>query len=100
MADAFDLDKASDLIDDKTSEKILADIRKQLGPEGLSKHKPIVSGPGGIPISQGRAAVHKKPIWDSSVPGLQPRVGSRGAAGASPVQRSPAGHIGAKGADL
>jgi UBX domain-containing protein 11 len=34
------------------------DIRKQLGPNGLSLHKPVVSGPGGIPISSGRRGVH------------------------------------------
>ena len=99
VADAFDLDKASDLLDDKTSERIMADIRKQLGPEGLSKHKPIVSGPGvgpgGIPISSGRQAIHKKPIWDSSVPNMPARSGSKGAAGSSP-----AGRIGPKDADL
>ena len=35
------------------------DIRRQLGPNGLSLHKPVVAGPGigpgGIPISSGRS---------------------------------------------
>ena len=52
---AFDLDRPSDLIDDKMMKDVAADIRRQLGPNGLSLHKPVVSGPGighgGIPIS-------------------------------------------------
>ena len=47
----FDLNKASELIDDKMARKMAEDIRKQLGPNGLAKHKPLISGPGGIPIS-------------------------------------------------
>ena len=54
----FDLDQAYEMIDDKMARNMADDIRKQLGPNGLSKHKPIVSGPGGIPLSSGRAAVH------------------------------------------
>lgn len=54
----FDLDKAKDMIDDKMARRLNDNIMKQLGPNGLSKHKPVISGPGGIPVSSGRAAVH------------------------------------------
>ena len=56
---AFDLNAPSDLIDDKMAKNMAEDIRRQLGPNGLSLHKPVVSGPGvgpgGIPISSGRS---------------------------------------------
>jgi len=58
----FDLDKAYDMIDDKTAKRVAEDIRKHLGPNGLQPHKPVVTGPGGAPvpnvISQARAQVH------------------------------------------
>ena len=62
VADAFDLDKASDLIDDKMARNMAADIRRQLGADALKPHKPLISGPGvgpgGIPISSGRKQVY------------------------------------------
>lgn len=52
---AFDVDKASELIDDRMARNVADDIRRQLGPNGLSLHKPVIAGPGvgpgGIPIS-------------------------------------------------
>ena len=33
----FDLDKASDLLDDKTSNRIAINLKKQLGPGGFPK---------------------------------------------------------------
>lgn len=55
VGDAFDLDKASGLIDDKMARNMAADLRRHLGPDALKPHKPLVSGPGvgpgGIPIS-------------------------------------------------
>jgi len=37
VGDAFDLDKASDLIDDKMAKNIMGDLKKQLGPEGFPR---------------------------------------------------------------
>lgn len=62
MGDAFDLDKAADMIDDKMARNMAADLRKHLGADALKPHKPLLSGPGvgrsGIPISQGRSAIY------------------------------------------
>ena len=59
---AFDLDQASDLIDDKMARNMAHDIRKQLGADALKPHKPLISGPGagpgGIPISSSRKAIY------------------------------------------
>ena len=32
VEDAFDLNKASDLLDDKISKNVISDLKKQLGP--------------------------------------------------------------------
>ena len=62
VGDAFDLDKASDLIDDKMARNMANDLRKHLGADALKPHKPLITGPGvgpgGIPISSGRRAMH------------------------------------------
>ena len=62
VGDAFNLDNASDLIDDNMARNMANDIRRQLGAAGLQPHKPVVSGPGigrsGIPISSGRRSQH------------------------------------------
>ena len=55
----FDLDVASRMIDDKMTKNIVEDIRRQFGPSGPPKHKPLLTGPGGVPISQGRSQVHQ-----------------------------------------
>ena len=83
IASAFDPDRASDLIDDKMARNMANDIRRQLGPNGLSLHKPVVTGPGvgpgGIPISAGRSKIHG---------GMGARQGSgSGLTSGSPVAR-------------
>lgn len=42
MGDAFDLNKASDLLDDRMAKNIMGDLRKQLGPEGFPKPTPVI----------------------------------------------------------
>jgi len=37
VADSFDLEKASELMDEKMAKNIMSDLRKQLGPEGFPK---------------------------------------------------------------
>ena len=39
VGDAFDLNKASDLIDDKMSKNLVGDLKKQIGPEGFPKQR-------------------------------------------------------------
>lgn len=62
VGDAFDLDRASELIDDKMARNMANDLRRHLGTDALKPHKPVVSGPGvgpgGIPISSGRSKVY------------------------------------------
>ena len=59
---AFDSDKASDLIDDRMVRNMASDIRQQLGADALKPRKPLITGPGagpgGIPISSGRRGMH------------------------------------------
>ena len=96
MGDAFDLDKASDLIDDKMARNMANDLRRHLGADALKPHKPVVSGPGigpgGIPISSGRKNVY----------GAAGSGGLHGAAKdlATIASRSPAGRSGSKDGDL
>ena len=45
----MDLDKVSDMIPDKMARNLAEDIKRQLGPKGLTKHKPVITGPGGVP---------------------------------------------------
>jgi len=37
IAEAFNLDKESDLLDEKISKNVLGDLKKQLGPDGFPK---------------------------------------------------------------
>jgi hypothetical protein len=37
VGDAFDLEKAADMMDEKMAKNIMGDLRKQLGPEGFPK---------------------------------------------------------------
>lgn len=61
----FSLDKAYDMIDDKMAKNLARNLQAELGPNALQKHKPVISGPGGIPvasskpISSGRAVMHQ-----------------------------------------
>ena len=61
VGSAFDLNQASDLIDDKMVRNMATDLRKQLGADALKPHKPLLAGPGGIPISAARSKVHNNP---------------------------------------
>ena len=45
VGDAFDLNKASDLIDDKMAKNLVGDLKRQIGPEGFPK--PRLSKDGG-----------------------------------------------------
>ena len=51
VGDAFDLNKASDLIDDKMAKNLVGDLKRQIGPEGFPK--PRASKDGGPLYSQG-----------------------------------------------
>ena len=55
VGDAFDLDKANQLLDDSSARNLANDLRKQLGKDALKPHKPLLAGPGvgksGIPLS-------------------------------------------------
>ena len=42
VGEAFDLNAASDLLDDKMQKNILGDLKKQLGPEGFPKPTPVL----------------------------------------------------------
>lgn len=41
VGDAFDLEKAAELMDEKMAKNIMGDLRKQLGPEGFPKPAPV-----------------------------------------------------------
>ena len=57
--DAFDLDKASNLLDDNMARKMANDLRNHIGVDALKPRKPLLSGPGvgksGLPLSQNRS---------------------------------------------
>jgi hypothetical protein len=51
VGDAFNLDKVSNdfLLDDKSANKVLGDLKKHMGPNGFPSHKPVISGPSKMP---------------------------------------------------
>ena len=95
VGDAFDLDKASGLIDDKMARNMAADLRKHLGADALKPRKPLITGPGagpgGIPISSGRRKAHGG-VSSSSLHGA--------ASDLAAIAKSPAGRSGSKDGDL
>ena len=113
VGDAFSLDNAAiDMIDDKLARNMANDIRRQLGPNALQPHKPLISGPGvgpgGIPISSGRRNLHGAAAAGSPMRsglGGGPQAGSKGSLhNASKdfaiANRSPAARSGSKDGDL
>ena len=96
VGDAFDLDKANELIDDKMARNMAADLRKHLGADALKPRKPLITGPGagpgGIPISSGRRKAHGSVSGASSLHGA--------AVDLATIAKSPAGRSGSKDGDL
>ena len=59
VGDAIDLEKVSDMIPDKMARNLAEDIKRQLGPKGLTKHKPVITGPGAGPGGVPKSSVRK-----------------------------------------